>query len=61
MAAGYALYGSATMLVLSLGREVNGFLLDPVRNDSFSRQLLPYVHTLNRRSASSFLRMRTCV
>lgn len=30
VAAGYALYGSATMLVLSLGQEVNGFLLDPV-------------------------------
>lgn len=30
IAAGYALYGSATMLVISLGRDVNGFLLDPV-------------------------------
>lgn len=30
VAAGYALYGSATMLVLSVGRGVNGFLLDPV-------------------------------
>lgn len=31
MAAGYALYGSATMLVLSTGQGVNCFMLDPVR------------------------------
>lgn len=31
VAAGYALYGSATMLVLSTGNGVNGFTLDPVR------------------------------
>ena len=30
VAAGYALYGSATMLVLSIGNGVNGFMLDPV-------------------------------
>ena len=30
VAAGYALYGSATMIVISIGREVNGFMLDPV-------------------------------
>lgn len=32
VAAGYALYGSATMMVLALGRGrgVNGFMLDPV-------------------------------
>jgi len=32
VAAGYALYGSATMMVLSLGKGsgVNGFMLDPV-------------------------------
>lgn len=30
VAAGYALYGSATMLVLSTGNGVNGFMLDPV-------------------------------
>ncbi|RWS28328.1 fructose-1:6-bisphosphatase 1-like protein [Leptotrombidium deliense] len=29
VAAGYALYGSATMIVLSLGDSVNGFMLDP--------------------------------
>lgn len=29
VAAGYGLYGSATMLVLSLGGPVNGFMLDP--------------------------------
>lgn len=29
VAAGYALYGSATMLVLSTGSGVNGFILDP--------------------------------
>lgn len=30
VAAGYAIYGSATMLVLSTGSGVNGFTLDPV-------------------------------
>lgn len=30
VAAGYALYGSATMLVLSTGQGVNCFMLDPV-------------------------------
>ena len=31
VAAGYALYGSATMIVLALGNgPVNGFMLDPV-------------------------------
>ena len=31
VAAGYALYGSATMVVLSIGNgSVNGFMLDPV-------------------------------
>lgn len=30
VAAGYALYGSATMIVLSTGTGVNGFTLDPV-------------------------------
>lgn len=29
VAAGYALYGSATMIVLSIGEGVNGFMLDP--------------------------------
>lgn len=29
VAAGYALYGSATMVVLSTGQGVNGFMLDP--------------------------------
>ena len=29
VAAGYALYGSATMMVLSLGQGVNGFTYDP--------------------------------
>ncbi|KAG1674528.1 Fructose-1,6-bisphosphatase 1 [Nymphon striatum] len=29
VAAGYALYGSATMVVLSVGSGVNGFMLDP--------------------------------
>ncbi|XP_066994079.1 fructose-1,6-bisphosphatase 1 [Anabrus simplex] len=29
VAAGYALYGSATMMVLSIGQGVNGFMLDP--------------------------------
>lgn len=31
MAAGYALYGSATMLVLAMACGVNCFMLDPVR------------------------------
>lgn len=29
IAAGYALYGSATMIVLSIGNGVNGFTYDP--------------------------------
>ena len=29
VASGYALYGSATMMVLSINNEVNGFMLDP--------------------------------
>lgn len=33
VAAGYALYGSATMVVLSTGNGVNGFTLDPVSNE----------------------------
>lgn len=32
MAAGYALYGSATMLVLAMENGVNCFMLDPVRS-----------------------------
>lgn len=31
VASGYALYGSATMVVLTTGNGVNGFTLDPVR------------------------------
>jgi len=30
VAAGYALYGSACMIVLTTGNGVNGFMLDPV-------------------------------
>jgi len=30
IAAGYALYGSATMVVMSVGTGVNSFMLDPV-------------------------------
>ena len=33
VAAGYALYGSATMIVLSAGHGVNGFMLDPSIGD----------------------------
>ena len=33
MAAGYALYGPATMLVLSVGNGVHGFTLDPILGD----------------------------
>jgi len=36
VAAGYALYGSATMMVLSIGGAVNGFTLDPVCYHSIS-------------------------
>jgi hypothetical protein len=36
VAAGYALYGSATMMVLSTGGAVNGFTLDPVCYQSIS-------------------------
>lgn len=33
--AGYAIYGPSTMLVLTLGRGVHGFTLDPKRGDFF--------------------------
>ena len=33
VAAGYSVFGSATMLVISTGNGVNGFTLDPVRNE----------------------------
>lgn len=38
VAAGYALYGSATMMVLALGKGsgVNGFMLDPVSHSKLS-------------------------
>lgn len=42
VAAGYALYGSATMIVLSTGKGVNGFTLDPV-----SKGLLHNIHVLH--------------
>jgi len=35
IAAGYALYGSATMVVLSVGTGVNSFMLDPVSSASY--------------------------
>jgi fructose-1,6-bisphosphatase I len=46
VAAGYALYGSATMVVLSTGDGVNGFTLDPVSST------LP-INDCDRQSASS--------
>lgn len=33
VAAGYSVYGSATMLVISTGNGVNGFTLDPVTDN----------------------------
>jgi len=41
VAAGYALYGSATMMVLSLGQGsgVNGFMLDPVKSLLFLKTI----------------------
>lgn len=36
VAAGYALYGSATFVVLSTGHGVNGFTLDPVSFVSYN-------------------------
>lgn len=50
VAAGYALYGSATMIVLSTGAGVNGFTLDPVSTllslvsefQCYMRTVLPY-------------------
>lgn len=35
VAAGYALYGSFTIMVLSTGNEVNGYTLDPVKSHIF--------------------------
>ena len=42
VAAGYALYGSATMVVLTTGCGVNGFMLDPVS------QLVTLFHPVHR-------------
>ena len=42
VAAGYALYGSATMMVLSTGHGVNGFLLDPVGETILKLYWWPY-------------------
>ena len=41
VAAGYALYGSATMIVLSTGSGVNGFTLDPVSGLSVTWLAIP--------------------
>ena len=38
VAAGYAMYGSATMVVLSVGNGVQGFMLDPVSAPTMARQ-----------------------
>ena len=40
MAAGYALYGSACMVVLTTGDGVNGFTLDPVSILVMSQKVL---------------------
>ena len=45
MAAGYALFGSATMVVLTTGNGVNGFTLDPVSNRKYmNEQFVIYDH-----------------
>jgi fructose-1,6-bisphosphatase I len=41
VAAGYALYGSATMLVLSTGGPVDGFILDPSTGTILPEYLSP--------------------
>lgn len=46
VAAGYALYGSATMMVISTGQGVNCFMLDPVST--------PLLVSLTCRLASHF-------
>ena len=52
IAAGYALYGSATMVVLSVGTGVNSFMLDPVGYMSY---LHPIWHTLSLIKSPVFL------
>ena len=44
VAAGYALYGSATMVVLSVGNGVNSFMLDPVSLDTIIILITYYVN-----------------
>ena len=39
VAAGYALYGPTTMLVLTVGDGVNGFTLDPTLGEFSEREL----------------------
>lgn len=47
VAAGYALYGSATMMVLSTGNGVNGFMLDPVSYSKCYSVIIPSSFKLN--------------
>ena len=57
IAAGYALYGSATMVVLSVGTGVNSFMLDPVSNMSYLILLLLLLLIHRKKSAHSLYLM----
>lgn len=54
VAAGYALYGSATMIVLSLGFGVNGFTYDPAIGEFFCTVNIVSWATGNRLKNVSF-------
>ena len=59
VAAGYALYGSATMVVLSIGDTVDGFTLDPVGNRAAAAVTAVKRHVF-RVWASLYSRIRKC-
>jgi len=60
LAAGYALYGSATMIVLTTGSGVNGFVLDPVIGEfilTHSKIQIPpkgSIYSINEGNAASW-------
>ena len=54
VAAGYAIYGPATLLVLSLGAEVNVFTLDPDRRSEVGRWVLTRAAVQVPRASNEF-------
>ena len=59
VAGGYALYGSATMIVLSTGKGVHGFTLDPV-STMMQKYALNYQLWSKLLSILDFVRLEMC-